>query len=152
MSRRRGRLSARASTQLEFALILPFFLLFLVFSLNMGVLIVQHGALQHATNAAARAGAQVGGAGVNSTSQRTFETTLTDMPGITARDATLTIVSGRTCKTSGRDREVVVNASYRAPLVVPGMDGLIRMVGGDTAGSTWTLNARSLARCEVVRR
>jgi hypothetical protein len=46
---------------------------------------------------------------------------------------------------------VVVEATYAAPMVVPGMDQLISMVGGSESGAGFDLNARAVARCEVVR-
>jgi Flp pilus assembly protein TadG len=139
------------STQLEFALVLPFFLLFIVFALNMGLLIVSHGALQHAANAAARAGAQVGGASINNTSQVVFDETVRSMPGIDSRMVAMSATAGGVCSTGGSNRDVVIVARFDAPLAVPGMDQLIRMVGGQAMGPRITLNARAVARCEVVR-
>lgn len=149
---KRLRRSRDGSTQLEFALMLPFFLLFLTFTLNMGVLIVEHGALQHATNAAARAGAQVGGAGIGRTSSRVFNDTVDAMPGLQrGSDPALTIVSGNRCSTSGSNREVVLRSSYRSPLAIPGMNQLLAMTGAQTTSASWTLRATSVARCEIVR-
>jgi len=143
----------RASTHLEFVFVLPWFLLFIVFSLNMGVMIVQYGGLQNATNAAARAGAQVGGADVGGASETVFRQQLESFAGVDSDDVTLRVLSGRTCTTSGPSRDVVVEAGYVAPLAIPGMGGIMRLVGADDDNASgFHLQARAVARCEVVRR
>lgn len=143
----------RAATHLEFVFVLPWFLLFIVFSLNMGVLIVQYGGLQNATNAAARAGAQVGGAEVGDASQTVFRQQLESFAGVDADDVQLRVLSGHSCTTSGPNRDVVIEAGYGAPLAIPGMGGIMRLVGADDSNaSNFHLQSRAVARCEVVRR
>jgi Flp pilus assembly protein TadG len=150
-SRRRSR---RGSTMLEFAFMLPFFLLFLSFSVNVGALVLQHGALQTAANSAAIAGAQVGGGNVGNTSKTAFYTTVDAMPGIARKDVTsFTVRTGKTCAISGTNRNVTVDVKYNAPLVLPGMGTFARMAGGASTRSatSWPLKVSSLSRCEVVR-
>ena len=138
---------------LEFAFVLPFFLLFIVFSINIGVLIVQHGALQHATNAAARAGAQLGGAQINDVSRVVFNQTASDIPGVRGTGLDMRIDAGHRCAQNGRDRDVVISSTYEAPMTIPGMAGLMRITGSDPGQATgFTLSASAVARCEVVTR
>jgi hypothetical protein len=53
---------------IEFALILPIFMFMIMFTLDMGKMVLMSGAMQDATFSAARTGAQLGGAGLDPTS------------------------------------------------------------------------------------
>ena len=139
---------------LEFALMLPFFLLFVLFSLNMGVIITTQMSVQYATYVGARSGAQIGGGNLSGarTSERAINQILDDMPATRSRDATVQILTGATCRNNTTHRNVTVRTTYNARLVTPGLGALLRLTGSDDASSVnWTLRTTALARCEVVR-
>lgn len=154
LSRTAAHRRGRGSTMLEFALMLPFFLLFVLFSLNIGVLVTTQMSVQYATYVGARTGAQVGGANVGGaqTSVRAINQLLDDMPLTQSRDATITVVSGGTCQNNATHRNVTIRTRYNARFITPGLGALLRLSGGaDTNTTTWAINTTALARCEVVR-
>jgi hypothetical protein len=143
----------RGSSMLEFALVLPFLLIFMALVLNFSFIAITHASLQIATNNAARVSAQVGGGDLSlGNAPQVFRESVEGLPGVEASRARVTVVSGRVCAIDGPNRNVQVQTDYEARLMMPGINVFFRMVGGkDDGASALQLSARSVARCEVVR-
>jgi len=161
---------------IEFAFILPMFTFMLLFSLDMGHLVMLRGAMADATFAAARTGAQIGGAGLDTTGNGRLvcpnngacavgntwgvlsESVRLNVPGASTvvNKLKMTIVSGAKCR-NGTDDHVVLNVTYTTKPITPGLGAILKMIntsaGKSTApGSTdWALHTVSIARCEVIR-
>jgi Flp pilus assembly protein TadG len=149
---RRSTRKRRASVMVEFALLLPMFLFFIMFSIDAGRLMLLRAELQDATQQAARAGAQVGGATyTGAASRHAFDAAIELAPGLDAPKVTnFEVVEGGRC-TVGQPY-VTIRTEYDASLVTPGLGALLRLVSSNagTVSSTWQLRAVSTARCEVV--
>jgi Flp pilus assembly protein TadG len=144
----------RGSVMIEFAMLLPIFFLFVLFSIDAGRMILVRAQLQDSTQQAARAGAQVAGGGTSSSgpSRTAFFNAVLLAPGITADRVTrFSVVEGSTCSQS--QPYVTVETRYRTPLVTPGLGTLIGMLDRSGRGpeGEWSLSAVSTARCEVAR-
>lgn len=148
----------RASLMIEFALILPLFIFFILFSIDAGRLMLLRAELQDATQQAVRAGAQVGGAEFNgfSPSRDAFDRAVSYAPGLeAARVQSFEILGPPTnkCGTgSVATTHVTISTEYRAQLVTPGLGALLDIVTDNVSvpGDGWILRATSTARCEVV--
>lgn len=163
----------RAVAMLEFALILPMFLLLLVFAFDMGHLVLMSGAMQDATFTAARTGAQLGGAGLSMPSGSkvcgdgecsqgeawtSLQDTVAQIPTVRSLGVNntlkMTIRQGAVCTQFGDDH-VVIDSHFRVRLITPGLGALLAMVSTkNDAGAgldEWPLTATAVARCEVVR-
>jgi Flp pilus assembly protein TadG len=153
------RRSKRGTVMLEFALILPFFLFLVFFTVDMGRMTVLSGILSDSAYVAARSGAQRGGANINGDQNviRTFERVQTNIPDLGADDpAQITIVNGTCSSTTGANSYIVVDVTKDVDFITPGLGALLNMAGGGdgTGGpelSTWTLSSRGTVLCEIVR-
>lgn len=145
----------RGAQMLEFALMLPIVLFMLTFMLDMGHMILLSGALQDSVGVAARAGAQVGGAGANETgpSRRALDQALNDAPGLDADGLSRYIIdSGSRCATTGDDRYITIDVRYPVAFITPGITSLLGIIDGERRGpeGAWTLGATAVSRCEIV--
>lgn len=160
----------RASTMIEFAFILPIFTFMLLFSLDMGHLVLMSGAMADATFSAARTGAQVGGAGYDVTSGNlvctggtcqsgttyaSLMSTVSQIPGYRSlvSGTAMSITSGARCQ-AGTNDHVSIKTTYTAQLATPGLSALLGMFnGGNSAPSdkNWALSSTAVARCEIIR-
>jgi len=173
---KRRRASRRAVELIEFTLLLPLTIFFMIFILNMGSLMLTNGVLHDAAYTAANSAAQLGtlGNGSTSTSGQPWNdanNTLKNIgPGYSA--ANLSVVSAGvvqanggsyngnstsqvcTAQNNGNFTIVKVTLSYNAPLL-PGMAFLLSMAsqGHSTlsVGNTFALQATGVARCEIAR-
>lgn len=160
----------RAATMIEFAFILPIFMFLLLFTIDMGQVILMSGAMQDATFSAVRAGAQVGGASYDArtgvaacqatgpcttgSTYRTFKKATSQIPfAATNTVKGMSILSGGKCATTGANAFVSVRTDYSVKLITPGLNAMLGMIdGATTAGDpAWQLHATAVARCEVVR-
>lgn len=150
MIRRSARPRRRGSVMIEFALMLPMFLFFVLFSIDAGRLMLMRASLQDATQQAARAGAQVGGAVQGNVSVLAFDEAIELAPGMNPSRAVMVVLAGNRCTTS--QKYVTVRSTYEAQLATPGLDNLLRMISRGSTGPSggWTLRATSTARCEIV--
>jgi Flp pilus assembly protein TadG len=154
---------------LEFALILPIFMALILLSIDMGHIILISGAMQDAAFSAARAGAEVGGAGYSANGSPTcpgngvcdndtvaynaLVSAAQEIPSSASTNLTgMTIVSGAECSNAAPDNTVVLKVHYNTNLLTPGLGELLAMAGGDAgrAPNTWSITATAAARCEVV--
>lgn len=157
----------RGVTMLEFVLTLPILMYIIMLILDMGMVIVANGTMQDAAYAAARAGAQVGGAsysqatnsfpcGAKSAECRTgasynaLTATLAQSPSGRASNPRMAITSGGICTTSS-DTYVTTKVTYDHKLMTPGLAKLIGWSGGVADGSAWKMTTTGTSRCEVVR-
>jgi len=152
----------RGAQMLEFVLLLPLTLGVVLFSIDMGRIILLSGQVQDAANVAARTGAQLGGACVNPTTGAaspsctntgpaadSFFNTLEQGIGST-EGATITVDSGGICRMLGQpDSHVTVTAQHPVNLIFPGFQQLLNLTESD---DQWVISATAVARCEVVRR
>jgi Flp pilus assembly protein TadG len=138
---------------IEFAMVLPLFLFILLFTVDMGRMVLLQAALQDATQQAARSGAQVGGANKNGNkSQTTFNEAVSNAPGMTtSRISEFSVLAGSSC--TAFQPNVTIRTAYQADFVTPGLSTLLGVFTGDERGpeADWTLRATSVARCEVLR-
>jgi hypothetical protein len=146
--------SRHGSVMIEFAMLLPIFFLFVMFSLDAGRLILVRAQIQDATQQSARAGAQVGGGGADSTgvSRLAFNSQMLIAPGVNPSQVSrFTVTEGRTCSSS--QPYVTVRAEYRTPLITPGLGTLIGSLDRSGRGreGEFVITAVSTARCEVSR-
>ncbi len=144
----------RGVVMLEFAMILPALVFTLLFTVDMGRMVLLQSALQDATQQAARAGAQVGGAGNGSTgtSRVAFNGAIDAAPGMTrSRVSSFVVNDGFRCRVG--ESYVEVTTRYRADFVTPGLTSVLGIFAGEDRdpASDWTLEATSVARCEVAR-
>lgn len=167
-------LPRRAATMLEFALILPMFMFMMMFTLDMGHLVLMSGAMQDATFSAARTGAQVGGAGIDTratgqgavcpngepcksgSTYRSLMESAAQIPGYNrlGKVESMKVVHGAVCLDGANDH-VQIKVTYSTDLVTPGLTSLLKMVAADKGPTPnydhWTLTATGIARCEVIR-
>jgi Flp pilus assembly protein TadG len=153
---------------IEFTMLLPITVFFMIFIINMGTLMVTDGVLHDAAFTAALTGAQngaitAGGEGSAGTAWGSAAETLSNLgPGFTPGSlsvATATVTnddgtgSSPVCTASGYTT-VQVTLTYQAPLL-PGMDFLFNLASGGThslnAGSTFALQATGVAQCEIAQ-
>lgn len=159
--------SRRASLLLEFALILPVIMFIILFTVDIGSMVLIHGAMQDATYSSARSGAQVGGAGLDGatgahvcgkgpcslgSTYNSLTTAMSEIPGgshLVAFEG-MSIVDGDRCTANAPDNDVVIKVSYKPKLLTPGLPQLIGLFQAKS-GDQWTMTATAVARCEVVR-
>jgi Flp pilus assembly protein TadG len=138
---------------LEFVILLPVLVFIMVFTIDIGHIIFLANALQDATYASARTGAQIGGACVascpaNSAAQTTFDQVVSGIPGHPPLSTvTWTPKTGLLCSATGANSEVSIKTSLPITFVTPGMYTLIHSV----LGRVPALSATGVARCEVSR-
>lgn len=135
----------------EFALLLPMFLFFIVFSIDAGRLMLLRAELQDATQQSARAGAQAGDARRGNVSRIAFNEAIELAPGLDqAGIRRFVIAEGSPCITS--NPYVTIRTEYNAALVTPGLESLLGLIsrGSQSSSGQWVLRAVSTSRCEVV--
>ncbi len=168
-TRVRGR-HRRAAEYVEFAILLPFFVFFITFAVDMGRLTMLQSAVQDATQQVARAGAQSGGwdfisgtycsagTGVcapNSAPYKLMQSTLNQIPfanGSYVKSVSSyasdygTTYAGPFC-VNNTGSYIVAKSQYDARYVflTPGLYALM----GAALGSHWYLNATAVARADV---
>jgi len=153
---------------IEFAFILPMFTFMLLLSLDMGHLMMVRGAMADATFAAARTGAQIGGAGLDSSGGQACKSVgncpagstwialsndvRANVPGYNAAwGLTMNIKSGARCK-AGKDDHVAIDVAYTVVPITPGLGAMLNMAGGGAGpGMNWRIHTVAIARCEVIR-
>ena len=166
---------ARGATMLEFVLILPLMLFTILFTVDMGRVILVNGAMHDAAYSAARAGAQVGGGGLHyqsgnnvcqnntvcpegsgAVARRAFNAAVEVMPGATMSELapTVRVVTGSVCSASpvhAGNAYVTVSATYSTRLLTPGLAQALAITGGDIQSGRWQSEVVAVARCEIVR-
>ena len=142
---------------LEFAMLLPLFLLMTMFAVDMGRLIVVNGAVADATFHAARVGAQTGGACPNNktrcntrgVSALAFYETVDAYPAI-SREGVPTdgfhVETGGTCSSSGLNSHITIRTQYEIDPITPGLYTLAGLVSDG-----WSVSNAAVVRCDVVR-
>jgi Flp pilus assembly protein TadG len=132
---------------IEFVFILPLFLFLVLFSVDMGRMMVAYGVLSDATYVAARAGAQ---AGSPAPVTAAFNQAITATP-VRAGPSRIVSVTG-TCRQANPDRFITVTASQDVAFITPGLGQLLAVFDGQGADTgPWSLTARGSVLCEVVR-
>lgn len=145
----RNRSRRRGAEMLEFAILFPFFLFMILFTIDMGHVVLVTGQVQDAGASAARYGAQLGGAGTRS--QTVFTDTIDRTPGLQASKSSMTVESGSICARTGPNTFVALRATYDVPLIAPGLGALLNLtVGNDGPSGTWRTTANAVSRCEIV--
>jgi Flp pilus assembly protein TadG len=145
----------RATSMLEFVIILPLFLLLIVFIVDVARVLMVNNAVTTATYRAARDAAIRGGTdvycGAERCYQRTFDQALSEVPGgsaATVDPAGPRVVSGARC-TSGSvtlaDSVVTLETTYSLSLLTPGLATLL----GTGSGGWEGISVSAVARCEV---
>jgi len=152
-----GRRGRRGSQYIEFAILLPVFVAFLLFIMGVGQLVMLQAGLQDAAQQVARTGAQNGGLGTDcptggvcaatSVAASELSTSLSAMPGGSggSYDPIQVLAGGNyDCSTSAP--WVTVKVTYHAQLTIPLMSSLLQAMS-----SNWALSAEATARCEISR-
>lgn len=137
---------------LEFVILLPVFMFFLLFTLDVRSMVMQQAALQDATQQAARTGAQRGGGGAADAgaSRQAFNRAVEAIPGMTAQNIVFYGIEGAVCQDA--NPYVTVRARYRVNTMTPGLSALLRLATGNGVNADgWEVKATSVARCEVTR-
>jgi Flp pilus assembly protein TadG len=153
---------------IEFTLLLPITVFFMIFIINMGTLMVTDGVLHDAAYTAAQTGAQAGtisagSTGSTGTAWGSAAQTLSNLgPGFTPASLSVTTADVTTDSgagsspicTAGGYTTVQVSLTYQAPLL-PGMGLLFNIASGGTknlnVGNTYALHATGVARCEIAQ-
>lgn len=143
----------RGSQMLEFTLLMPIFMILILFTFDMGRLVMINTALHDAAQSAARAGAQIGGANLENSaiSLKAFDDTAA-APG-SVLDATKVIgrqvTTGNYCTASGPDRFVTFQATYKFTFLTPLLKDLVGI--GSDFDNGFVISASAVSRCEVVK-
>jgi Flp pilus assembly protein TadG len=131
----------------------------MLFTVDMGRLVLLTTGLHDAAAVSARAGARQGQAGTekNGPSFRAFEEASKVVPGL--QDSQFKIVSPTTsvgsagskwCTTD--DQYVRITATSDISFITPGLGALLGLVGSvDPSDAGVTISATGVARCEVIR-
>lgn len=169
----RGR---RAVEMLEFALLMPIFLFLVLFSIDMGVVVMQDGIIHDAAFVGARADAQVGGGqyGYQSaysavqdqlkwvpalgSGASNAEICIPGVPGCSpgATQYVPPTVGYSYCSSApgpnGEGTYIEVQLTVPVRLLTPGLNGLLLLIdpGANGPGNVWSLSATGVARCEIV--
>lgn len=143
------RTRRRGAQMLEFVLILPFFLLLMVASIDMGRLVLTQTTLHDAAYTASRTAAQLGGANVggNNIASTVFYETVAATPGLELGRTSLLFTGPALCQAFSSARFVRVDAAYNFQFLTPGLYSLVNVA----AGGNWTVRATGVSRCEIVR-
>lgn len=160
LTRRRPAGRRRASTIIEFLFVLPIMLGLVFLSVDMGRMVMIHGALSTAAFSSAAAGAQSGtpGSTTGGDVYEYFRTSLQGLPMVgdvdarlsavgTAANASSTPSSGSNCS-MGRPY-VVVEVEADIKFITPGIKGLLDL-SSDT--DEWRLATSGVAVCQVAPR
>jgi Flp pilus assembly protein TadG len=136
---------------LEFALVLPLFIFFTLFSLDMGRMALVNGALSDAAYISARSGAQLGVATASAT-QSSFTAAAASIPSAGGSTPRVTVIKGNCTNASPY---IVVEAEKDVSFITPGLSSLLNIfaANGGSVDTTqaWTLKAKGTVLCEVIR-
>lgn len=173
MRARRAR--RRGATMLEFVLIVPLLMFTILFTVDMGRVILVNGGMHDAAYSAARAGAQVGGGGLHyqsgknvcqngtvcaegsgAVARRAFNSAASTLPGAQLSELapTVRITTGSVCSANpvhAGNAYVTVQATYSTKLLTPGLAQALSITGGDIQSGRWQSEVVAVARCEIVR-
>jgi Flp pilus assembly protein TadG len=149
----------RGTVLLEFMLILPFFLFLILFTVDMGRLVLVSGALSDATYVGTRAVAQYGFIGDVAQDQggAAFNEAIEaynlfgDSPSDTV---TFTIDNTNGCRTGGSGATAYVEATGTAAIrfITPGLGALLGAVGGGgSSDGNFEVTEQAVLRCEITR-
>ena len=171
----------RASVMLEFALVLPFMLFLLAFTIDMGRMVYAAHAAQQAVSETARQSAVFGAAGMDGnhaspvpasrstvvaacTADRTscvmglfaLQTALADTPGgQMLQNWQLSVtqdVQAKFGRVCSADTPTIrVQVAYDIDWLTPGMNGLLNMAGTGSDQSSGTLQPRSMTSTATAR-
>lgn len=173
----RTRRRTRGTVMLEFVLLMPLFILFIVFTINVSHAVMVRTQMQVVADNAARAGAQVGGgcyrAGDftgNPGSQCTLDVaedpvslaavvdglgTIAGVGSATQDDngTDIRVISGGRCERGGEHDTVRVKVQIPLTPALPGIGQLLSLYnsGDDSVSRQWNIAVQSAARCEIVR-
>ena len=165
LSRPRSR-HRRGVEFIEFAILIPFFLFFITFAIDLGRLTMLQAGLQDATQQVARGGSQLGGWGnlcnptcaTNSPPYSAFTSSVNQIPGHTGVQVqSLTVFTapfGSNARASGLCSAAnpyitaKSTASTKTLFLTPGLYQVIGVLNGQ---SNWTLTSTAVARCEVAK-
>jgi hypothetical protein len=142
----------RATGTLEFAMVLPLFLLLITFIVDVSRVMMISNAVNTSAYRAAREAAIRGGGDVVCPSSgtrcyiATFNTVLTETPGGSMATVTNgpTVLKGARC--SAVDPIVVIEARYSVRFLTPGLATVMGLAGGGFNN----LGAKGVSRCEVT--
>lgn len=170
--RRRGPLG-RAATMIEFALVFPIFIFMIVFSIDMGLMMLTAGSMSDTAFSAARAGAQSGGGAYNPVTRSTeCDTACTPSSNTVTRQVVedaeavfplgsvrsfnvtdTRVTSGGRCSDSGPNSFVRVELPYRISFLTPGLTAMVAVADGSSPEQYEGTNMRAVgvARCEITR-
>jgi len=148
----------RASQYIEFAILLPIFIVILLFIIDAGQMVLVQAGLQDAAQQIARTGAQQGGlgpecqTGTSCTSGAIYNELVTAIDAIPGGnganlDSSRPIVAvsgGGTYGCTTASPYVTVQVNYNDQLVFPGIKAILT-----TIDPSWELHASATARCEI---
>jgi len=146
----------RRGTQfIEFAILLPVFLVMLMLIVGMGEVVLTQAGLQDALQQVARTGAQQGGLGAgcvtggvcdaSSSAATELANQVSAIPGgDPTKLSAISVTAGGGSECSVNSPYVTVSVTYSQGLSVPGVTQLLNFIA-----PTWTLHASATARCEV---
>ncbi len=139
----RTRPARRGTVILEFVIILPLLIFLTFFAVDLGRLILLKGALADATYLAARSGAQYGDAYQDGNAEKTFNGSIA--VGGSPEDFTFEVVRSR-C--TANNAYIETHATQNVDLITPGLGALLGALDDDPS---FTLDAKAIALCQVVR-
>jgi Flp pilus assembly protein TadG len=149
---RRGR----GVALLEFMFVLPLFLFLALFAVDMGRVMLAYGALSDSTYVAARSAAQAGSASqFGGDSVRAFYSSLSAVPGIDQPGTAKLTINNGTCSVA--NKYITMTGSKAFNFVTPGLGTVLATFTRSTSSEaaynrSWTMSARAVVLCEVVRR
>lgn len=152
---------------IEFALVFPLLLFFLVATIDMGMAVLYYAGLQDAAYSTARAAAQAGGANVGTPPivRTALENAIGNIPGhagqsVQPLDAGASpgpgqvgyrvITGSPKCTVTGPSAYVTVDVSSTPHMITPGIGSVLNFLDSGNASGDWTMHATAVARCEVV--
>jgi len=141
----------RGAQFIEFAFILPLFLFLVLFVVDAGRMLLLRAELQDYLFSAARSSAQVGyTTGLNGKGTYAYDNFVSNV-GEAPLMSTGNIASfddqyqGGALLCSNAKPYVKLHATYSANLITPGLGSLLNLAN---SGSSWSLSASAVARCE----
>ena len=156
LTERGSRGPGRGAALLEFVIVLPFLVFFLLFTFDVGRVLLLSSVIQDSTFTLARTAAQEG-VFDQGRADALFSSQIAQLPG-GAGAVAVEPIQGYT-SSSGQDSGVFTVCSVVHKYVVvkvtstidsfvtPGLGTMLKVV----TGSPWTLNTTAVARCEVAR-
>jgi len=152
----------RAVQFIEFALIMPFFVVLIFFALDIGRMSIAYATMQDLATTTAIAGAQSGGVclasdgtvdcnngpGAKALSQS--DEILAALPAGLVSNVAAAYPSGDKCTVDGANSYVTVTLKFDVQMLTPGLSLLAGTLSGHP-GKTLTMTTTALSRCEIVR-